>query len=123
MKMLMLVCIFIWLIWPAQAQNIHHHDGESPSVDAFYSTWYMPDNPAKLCCNKVDCYPTEIKYQQGIIFAKRREDGAWIRVPPHKIERNRDNPDGRNHVCMLPPPPPNHPQFGNVLCFSLGIGG
>jgi hypothetical protein len=24
-------------------------------------------------------------------------------VPPQKIERNRDNPDGRNHVCMPPP--------------------
>jgi hypothetical protein len=38
-------------------------------------------------------------------------------VPPQKIERNRDNPDGRNHVCM---PPPSHSQAGSVFCFSLG---
>src|SRR6478672_5436524 len=50
-----------------------------------------------------DCYPTEIKYVGTTLFAQRREDGQWIAVPPQKIERNRDNPDGRNHVCMPPP--------------------
>ena len=69
--------------------------------------------------NKQDCYPTEIKYVGTSLFARRREDGAWIIVPLQKIERNRDNPDGRNHVGM---PPPNHSQAGSVFCFSLGGG-
>jgi hypothetical protein len=50
--------------------------------------------------------------------AKRREDGKYIPVPPEKVERNRDNPDGRNHLCA---PPPNvfHPS-DTVFCFALG---
>jgi hypothetical protein len=38
--------------------------------------------------------------------------------PPEKVERNRDNPDGRNHLCA---PPPNvlHPS-DTVFCFALG---
>jgi hypothetical protein len=107
---------------PAKAQDHSHHNHPPQDValhEKFYSTWYMPDNPAKSCCNKQDCYPTEIKYVGTTIFAKRREDGAWIVVPPQKIERNRDNPDGRNHVCM---PPPNHSQAGSVFCFALGGG-
>ncbi len=49
------------------------------------------------CCNKQDCYPTEIKYVGTSLFAQRRKDGAWVIVPPQKIERNRDNPDGRTN--------------------------
>lgn len=98
----------------------HHHPGESAVVDHFYSTWFQPDNPFASCCNRVDCYATEIKFDRGTIYAKRREDGAWIRVPPEKIERNRDNPDGRNHVCM---PTPSQNPAGHVFCFSLGGAG
>jgi hypothetical protein len=31
-----------------------------PLHEKFYSTWYMPDQPTKSCCNNADCYPTEI---------------------------------------------------------------
>src|SRR4051795_6195216 len=102
---------------PANAQEHHHPPQDVQLHEKFYSTWYMPDQPTKSCCNKQDCYPTEIKYVGNTLFARRREDGEWIVVPPQKIERNRDNPDGRNHVCM---PPPNHSQAGSVFCFSLG---
>jgi len=107
--------------WTFRAEaQVHHHPPQDVQLhEKFYSTWYMPDNPAKSCCNKADCYPTEIKYVGTSLFALRREDGQWIIVPPQKIERNRDNPDGRNHVCM---PPPNHLQAGSVFCFSLGSG-
>jgi len=39
-------------------------------------------------------------------------------VPPEKVGRNRDNPDGQNHLCAAPP---NvfHPS-DTVLCFALG---
>lgn len=103
----------------AHAQEIHHHEGQSAAVDKFYSTWYMPDQPSKSCCNKTDCYPTDIKYTGDLLYARRREDGRWLRVPEAKIERNRDNPDGRNHLCA---PPPNTAQGDIVFCFSLGGG-
>jgi hypothetical protein len=81
----------------------------------FYSTWYMPDNPARSCCNNADCYPTEIKYVGGNIYARRREDGQYILIPPQKVERNRDNPDGRNHLCA--PPPNRYYPSDTVFCF------
>jgi hypothetical protein len=116
-------CLVVCLACPlaAKAQDHGHtHPPQDAAVhEKFYSTWYMPDNPTKSCCNKQDCYPTEIKYIGTTLFARRREDGQWIVVPAQKIERNRDNPDGRNHVCM---PPPNHSQAGSVFCFSLGSG-
>jgi len=88
--------------------------------EKFYSTWYMPDNPARSCCNNADCYPTEVKVAGGNVYARRREDGKYILIPPQKIEHNRDNPDGRNHLCA-PPPTSYHPP-DTVFCFSLGGG-
>jgi hypothetical protein len=86
-----------------------------------YATWRMPDPPHVSCCNDGDCYPTEARFENGQWFAKRREDGKFIFVPPHKIERHRDNPDGRNHVCM---PPPSAVEYspGTIFCFALGSG-
>ena len=70
------------------------------------------------CCNDADCYPTVIKYVDGKIYAKRREDGKYIPIPPEKVESERDNPDGRNHLCA-PPPNALHPS-ATVFCFALG---
>jgi hypothetical protein len=81
----------------------------------------MPDNPAKSCCNKADCYPTEVTHRDGEVFAMRREDGKWLRIPAAKVERNRDNPDGRNHLCA-PPPTATHYPPDTVFCFALGAG-
>jgi hypothetical protein len=107
----------VFVVSTAVAQ--HHHPGSS-SAREIYSTWYMPDNPTSSCCNNADCYPTEIKYVGGSIYARRREDGKYIFIPPQKVERNRDNPDGRNHLCA---PPPNSLQPADaVFCFSLGGG-
>jgi hypothetical protein len=90
----------------------------SPLHEKFYSTWHMPDRPSVSCCNDADCYPTEIKYVEGNIYAKRREDGKYILIPPEQVERNKDNPDGRNHI-YAPPPNAFHPS-DTVLCFALG---
>jgi hypothetical protein len=99
----------------------HRHPPEDEALhEKFYSTWYMPDNPSRSCCNDADCYPTEIKYGGGNIYARRREDGKYIVIPPQKVERNRDNPDGRNHLCA-PPPNTSYPA-DTVFCFSLGGG-
>lgn len=48
---------------PPQDQALH---------EKFYSTWHMPDNPSVSCCNSADCYPTDIKYIDDQIYARRR---------------------------------------------------
>ena len=100
-------------------QTERRHPLEDTALhEKFYSTWHMPDNPALSCCNNADCYPTDIKYVDGRIYAKRREDGKYILVPAQKVERNRDNPDGRNHLCA--PPPSLSSSSDTVYCFALG---
>jgi hypothetical protein len=112
------------LAMPAKAQDAddhaarHHPPQDVPLHEKFYSTWHMPDRPYVSCCNDADCYPTEIKYVDGTIYAKRREDGKYIPIPPEKVERNRDNPDGRNHLCA--PPPSVYQPSDTVFCFALG---
>jgi hypothetical protein len=99
--------------------GLHHHPPQDQLLhEKFYSSWRMPDHPFISCCNDADCYPTEIRYVDGTIYAKRREDGKYIPIPPEKVERNRDNPDGRNHLCAPPPDDP-HPN-DTVFCFALG---
>jgi hypothetical protein len=96
----------------------HHPPQDLQLHEKFYSTWRMPDHPSQSCCNMADCYPTEIKSIGGQIYARRREDGKFILVPPEKIEHNRDNPDGRNHLCA--PPPSGYDPADTVFCFTLG---
>ena len=118
-RVFMYIAVTAVSVQSPQAQTHHHHPPQDAAVhEKFYSTWYMPDNPRKSCCNKADCYPTEIKLEGASIFAKRREDGKFILVPPQKVERNRDNPDGRNHLCA-PPPSASYPP-DTVFCFALG---
>ena len=112
------------VVMPACAQDAdehatrHHPPRDMPLHEKFYSTWHMPDHPSTSCCNDADCYPTEIEYVDGNIYAKRREDGKYILIPPEKAERNRDNPDGRNHLCA-PPSNVSHTSE-TVFCFALG---
>jgi hypothetical protein len=113
------------LVMPVRAQDgqgqagLHQHPPQDRLLhEKFYSTWHMPDNPSASCCNDADCYPTEIKYVDGTIYARRREDGKYIAIPAEKVERNRDNPDGRNHLCA--PPPSVFPSSDTVFCFALG---
>jgi hypothetical protein len=105
----------------AWAQQHHHPAPDEAIHEKFYSTWFMPDNPTKSCCNKMDCYPTEIKIEGNNIFARRREDGKWLLIPSRKVERNRDNPDGRNHLCAPAPTATGYPP-DTVFCFALGGG-
>ena len=104
----------------ASAQSHQHPPADAPLHERFYSTWMMPDDPTRSCCNKADCYPTEIRMSGGQLYARRREDGKFLPVPPTKIERHRDNPDGRNHLCA-PPPHASYPS-DTVFCFALGGG-
>ena len=99
---------------PAFAQ--HSHEG---AAGRFYETWRKPDNPSQSCCSHMDCYATEARFRDGEWYALRREDGKWLHVPQEKIETERNNPDGRNHLCAHPPI-----TGSNVpLCFIPGWGG
>jgi hypothetical protein len=124
-KLFLSSCLYCLLAMGAQAQDgqsqagLHHHPLQDQLLhEQFYSTWQMPDHQFASCCNDADCYPTEIQYVNGSIYAKRREDGKYIPIPPEKVEHNRDNPDGRNHLCA-PPPNASHPS-DTVYCFALG---
>jgi hypothetical protein len=117
-KLLLLCsCLCCLSAMPAQAQEaghgqaaLHHHPPQDQLLhEKFYSTWHMPDNPSVSCCNETDCSPTEVKYVDGELYAKRREDGTYIPVPPQKVERNRDNPDGRTTSARPRPVSSTHP--------------
>lgn len=116
----MLRLLFLALLSQASAQEIHHHEGMSPEVDRFYSTWLQPNGGRERyygCCNRIDCYPTEAQFRGGFWWVKHRETGRWIMVPADKVEHDqpdaRESPDGRNHVCASP--------FGTVYCFVAGL--
>jgi len=106
------------------AAQAHHHPTETLTGDVarFYETWMKPDKPTSSCCNKQDCYATAARFENGRWTARRREDGKWLPIPESKIERNRDMPDGRAHLCA---PPAGHPHYGpdEVFCFGAGAGG
>jgi hypothetical protein len=105
----------------AVAQEHRHHPPLDMELhEKFYSTWFMPDEPSKSCCNMADCYPTQVKYHDGQWWALRREDQKYIPVPWKKVEINRSNPDGRNHLCA--PPPSSNYAPNTVFCFALGGG-
>ena len=100
----------------------HYHPLQDEDVhEKFYSTWRRPDYPYFSCCSNRDCYPTEVRIAGRGIFAKRREDGKFVAVPAEKVEHNRDNPDGRNHICAPPPTATEYPP-DTVFCFILGTG-
>lgn len=96
------------------AQEGHTHEGV---VGRFYSTWTMPDNRDVSCCHEQDCKPASSKFENGSWFARLSDDGGWIRIPAQKIERDRDSPDGRSHLC-------GRRSIGEftVFCFAPGNG-
>lgn len=108
-----------WGCTKARGQEHQHPPQDVELHEKFYSTWMMPDHPTTSCCNKRDCYPTEARFKDGQWFARRREDGKFIWIPPSKVEINRDSPDGRNHLCA----PPGSIAGGDpVFCFIAGNG-
>jgi hypothetical protein len=106
----------IFIATPIAAQDIHHHDGMSPDVDRFYSTWERPDLPGSSCCSRTDCAPATTRLVNGRWMARRDRDTDWYYVPPEKIETRRDSPDGRSHLCASWVP------SGPVFCLVLGSG-
>lgn len=103
--------VALLFIVAANAQEHHPRDIH----EKFYSTWMMPDAPQTSCCHNQDCSPAASKYEDGKWFAMRA--GEWIPVPNQKIERERDTPDGRSHLCGR-----GHPGLFTVFCFIRGSG-
>src|SRR5260370_25333276 len=97
------------------AQERHHPAADMALHERFYSTWFMPDEPNKSCCNKADCYPTQVKFYNGQWWAMRREDGEYIPIPLKEVEINRNHPHAPNHHA--PPPPSAYPTPDTVVCF------
>jgi hypothetical protein len=88
--------------------------------ERFYSTWMETDHPNVSCCSKDDCYPTEARPGVNTQWAaRRREDGLWIDVPDEKVERVRQPPDGRAHVCM---PKAGTYAWNPIYCFAPPAG-
>lgn len=107
----------VWVMWRASPVNAQapHPDH---AADHFYTSWMMPDNPQTSCCSREDCAPAQAKVVDGKWFARWTDADEWTEIPPHKVERIRDMPDGRAHLCGRPSP------FGlMVFCFGAGAGG
>ena len=58
----------------AMAQEHRHPPQDEAIHEKFYSTWFMPDNPARSCCNKADCYPTEVKIEGEDLLIMKESD-------------------------------------------------
>ena len=85
----------------AGGAELHHRHPQQDALihERFYNTWMRPDDRSLSCCDLQDCYPAEFKNEGGTWFFRRREDGEWMVIPASKFESERDNPDGRNHIC------------------------
>ena len=69
----------------------------------FYATWMMPDNRAVSCCHDEDCEPAEAYQKDGFWYARKisevYEHPEYTKIPPQKVETERDSPDGQSHIC------------------------
>jgi hypothetical protein len=105
-------CAAVALGAPARGEEHAHPPQDAAIHEQFYATWMRPDQPDQSCCNRRDCAPaTAVRRRNGRWQAFR--DGEWLTIPPEKIERHRDSPDGRSHLCAV---------GRAVLCFVPGAG-
>ena len=65
-----------------------------------YTDWQRPDVGGS-CCNDADCAAApDVRISGGryeVLFQDR-----WIGVPPEKVLRDVQNPDGHPHLCAVP---------------------
>jgi hypothetical protein len=78
-----------------------------------YSDWKQPGT-GMSCCNAVDCYPTEARFEQGQWFALRREDQRWLAIPDRLVLTDGATPDGKAHLCA---PAPLAEEDLRIYCF------
>lgn len=111
------VIMLILFMTPVRAQEMggHTHAG---AVGQFYQSWMQPDNRAMSCCHDKDCAPAQSKLVNGTWYSRHSDDEEWIEIPARKIERERDSPDGRSHLCKFKA---FHGAY--VYCFLPAAGG
>jgi hypothetical protein len=112
------------LLGGVKAQEHHGHPPQDIAIhEKFYSTWTMPSNRAVSCCHSEDCSPAESKFENGHWLARKvsEPDSEFTQVPEERIEKERDSPDGRSHLCGR--------RYGfnggnnlTVFCFAPGSG-
>ena len=119
----------------AAAGATRHAPEDVPLHRSFYADWKRKSDGGS-CCNDGDCYPTAAHYDpaRAVWYAKRREDGKWLRIPKYVFNQATDtrrSPDGRPHLCAPPPKinierdlgTPRHGLWsGEVICFTPGVG-
>lgn len=109
--------LYVNQAWPQE----HRHPPQDHAIHyQFYNSWMMPSNRAISCCHEEDCAPAESKFENGHWLARKvsESDGPFTPIPDERIERDRDTPDGRSHICGR--------HFGEgltVFCFIPGAGG
>ena len=109
------------ILWAgsAFAQDMAGHPPHDQAIhERFYSTWMMPDNRTVPCCHNIDCSPAESHFENDHWVARKLGDpGGFTVIPDQKIEHERDNPDGRSHLCGG-----GKGSAMTVYCFINGMG-
>ncbi len=97
---LVVVALVFFSVSKALAQEHHHRPQDANLHDQFYKTWMMPENRSISCCHDQDCQPAQAYEKDGSWYAKQDgDDKGFTKIPPQKIEQERDSPDGRSHLC------------------------
>lgn len=95
-----LALLFFGIVAVNAQDHNRHRPQDMDLHNKFYRTWMMPDNRAISCCHEEDCRPAEAHIKNGQWYARQDGDeGNFTAVPAAKVERERDSPDGRNHLC------------------------
>lgn len=111
------VAIVLFLLMSAShAQEAHGHT-HAGAAGQFYQNWMRPDNRSISCCHDKDCAPAQSKLVDGKWQARNSDAEPWLDIPESRVERERDSPDGRSHLCKAG-------TFGNMLvyCFLPASG-
>jgi hypothetical protein len=90
-----IACCLALATMAAMAEAQHHHPSQDADVhEKFHSRWYMPDDPKKSCCNKADCYPTEVKFVDGrtITAASLQHGVAGVALSFSRLTSAMDRP-------------------------------
>lgn len=116
--LLAIISMIALLVFLFNVKLVRAQEHEHQSLHGrFYQTWNMPDNRAVSCCHNEDCKPAEVRFEKGRWLARQVGDTNFTPIPPHKIEHDRDSPDGRSHLC-------GRKSLGEftVFCFIAGSG-
>lgn len=118
MKRWLAAILLVWLFVPiiAHAQSGEWNQGHAEHHDEFYKNLKQPDN-GWSCCNAMtategDCRPVRWYKGDDELFYVWLS-GQWKPVPPNKVVKDTESPDGYGHVCA-------HRLTDQIYCFIEG---